>query len=135
VQQIQATLPATVQQLDPIYVDLTQSSVEHFRLKDDLANGRLKASGPDQTRVSLVTENGRDYAEAGTLKCSDVSVDPTTGSVVLRALFPNPTNDLLPGLFVRVRLEENVNPQPSSFRKKAFPETIKERPPPRRRNG
>jgi membrane fusion protein (multidrug efflux system) len=111
VQQSQATLLATVQQLDPIYVDLTQSSVEHFRLKDDLANGRLKASGPDQARASLVMENGRDYAEAGTLQFSDVSVDPTTGSVVLRALFPNPNNDLLPGMFVRARLEEGVNPQ------------------------
>jgi membrane fusion protein (multidrug efflux system) len=109
VQQSQATLLATVQQLDPIYVDVTQSSTEWLRLKDEIAAGRLEA-GAAGARVSLVTENNRSYAQPGQLQFSDVTVDPTTGSITLRALFPNPNQELLPGMFVRAKLIEGVDP-------------------------
>ena len=111
VQAGQATLLATVQQLDPIYVDVTQSTAEVLRLRRDLEDGRLQAAGQGLARVKLVTEDGREYPLAGTLQFADVSVDPGTGSIGLRALFPNPKGELLPGMFVRARLEEGVSPQ------------------------
>ncbi|HKB91457.1 MAG TPA: efflux RND transporter periplasmic adaptor subunit [Opitutaceae bacterium] len=111
VQQSQATLMATVQQLDPIYVDLTQSSTDLLRLKDELASGRMQSDGPDQAKVKLILDDGRDYLETGTLQFSDVTVDQSTGSVTLRALIPNPRGDLLPGMFVRARLDQGINPQ------------------------
>jgi membrane fusion protein (multidrug efflux system) len=111
VQAGQATLLATVQQLDPIYVDVTQSTTEVLKLRRDLEAGRLVTAGQGQARVRLVTEDGREYAQAGTLQFADVSVDPGTGSIGLRALFPNPKGELLPGMFVRARLEEGVSPQ------------------------
>ena len=111
VQAAQATLLATVQQLDPIYVDVTQSSSEVLRLRRDLEAGRLVAVGQGLAKVKLVTEDGREYPVPGTLQFADVSVDPGTGSIGLRALFPNPKGELLPGMFVRARLEEGVNPQ------------------------
>jgi membrane fusion protein (multidrug efflux system) len=110
-QAAQATLLATVQQLDPIYVDVTQSTAEVLRLRRDLEAGRLVAAGEGKAKVKLVTEDGREYPLAGTLQFTDVTVDPGTGSVMLRALFPNPRGELLPGMFVRARLEEGVNPQ------------------------
>ncbi|BDG10048.1 efflux RND transporter periplasmic adaptor subunit [Anaeromyxobacter paludicola] len=109
-QQAQATLLATVQQLDPIYVDVTQSSAELARLRGELAAGRLSRAGGG-ARVKLVLEDGTEYAQAGALQFSDVTVDPGTGSVALRALFPNPKGELLPGMFVRARVEEGVEPQ------------------------
>jgi membrane fusion protein (multidrug efflux system) len=111
VQQAQATLLATVQQLDPVYVDLTQSSAEALKLRRDLAEGRLQSAGRGGAKVKLVLEDGREYALAGALQFSDVTVDPSTGSIGLRALFPNPRGELLPGMFVRARLEEGVNPR------------------------
>ncbi len=111
VQAGQATLLATVQQLDPIYVDVTQSTAEVLRLRRDLEDGRLQAAGQGLARVKLVTEDGREYPLAGTLQFADVSVDPGTGSIGLRALFPNPKGELLPGMFVRARLEEGVSPR------------------------
>ncbi len=111
VQAAQATLLATVQQLDPVYVDVTQSSDEVLKLRRDLESGKLQGAGKGQARVRLVTGDGREYAEAGTLQFTDVTVDPGTGSIALRALFPNPRGELLPGMFVRARLEEGVNPQ------------------------
>jgi membrane fusion protein (multidrug efflux system) len=111
VQAAQATLLAIVQQLDPIYVDVTQSTAEVLKLRRDLEAGRLLAAGQGQARAKLVTEEGREYALPGTLQFADVSVDPGTGSIGLRALFPNPKGELLPGMFVRARLEEGVNPQ------------------------
>jgi membrane fusion protein, multidrug efflux system len=111
VQAAQATLLATVQQLDPIFVDLTQSAAEVLRLRRDLEAGRLQAAGQNQARVRLVTDDGLEYAQAGALQFADVTVDPGTGTIALRALFPNPRGELLPGLFVRARLEEGVNPQ------------------------
>ena len=110
-QASQATLLATVQQIDPIYVDLTQSADEVLRLRRDLDSGRLQGAGKGQARVRLVTDEGREYAQAGTLQFTDVTVDPGTGSIALRALFPNPKGELLPGMFVRARLEEGVSPQ------------------------
>jgi membrane fusion protein (multidrug efflux system) len=111
VQQSQATLLATIQQLDPVYVDLTQSTAEVLRLRRDLESGKLQAAGPGRARVKLVLEDGGEYAHAGTLQFADVTVDPGTGSIALRALFPNPQRMLLPGMFVRARLEEGVTPQ------------------------
>jgi membrane fusion protein (multidrug efflux system) len=111
VQAAQATLLATVQQLDPVYVDVTQSTDEVLRLRRDLGSGKLQGAGKGQALVRLVTDDGREYAQPGTLQFTDVTVDPGTGSVALRALFPNPRGELLPGMFVRARLEEGVNPQ------------------------
>jgi membrane fusion protein, multidrug efflux system len=95
---------ATVQQLDPIYVDITQSSTEMLRLQKQLTNGELVKTADNQAEVGLTLEDGTVYPERGTLKVSEVSVDPGTGSVVLRAVFPNPRRELLPGMFVRARL-------------------------------
>jgi len=111
VQQAQATLLATVQQLDPVYVDFTQSSADALKLRRDLADGRLQSAGPGQAKVRLVLEDGREYATPGSLQFADVTVDPSTGSIALRALFPNPRGELLPGMFVRARLDEGVNPE------------------------
>jgi membrane fusion protein (multidrug efflux system) len=111
VQQAQATLLATVQQLDPMYVDLTQSSADASKLRRALADGKLQSAGRGQAKVRLVLEDGREYALPGTLQFADVTVDPSTGSIALRALFPNPRGELLPGTFVRARLDEGVNPE------------------------
>ncbi len=111
VQAGQATLLATVQQLDPSYVDVAQSSAELLRLKRDLQSGALQRSGREGAKVTLLLEDGSTYERPGELQFSDVTVDPSTGSVTLRALFPNPKGVLLPGMFVRARLEEAVNRQ------------------------
>jgi len=111
VQQGQATLLATVQQLDPVYVDVTQASADVLRLRRDLEEGKLQSAGKGQAKVKLVLEDGREYGLPGALQFTDVTVDPSTGSIALRALFPNPKKDLLPGMFVRARLEEGVNPE------------------------
>ena len=109
VQSGQATALATVQQLDPLYVDVTQSSNDYLRLKQELANGTLKQEN-GKAKVELVTNDGSKYPQTGTLEFSDVTVDQTTGSITLRAVFPNPDNTLLPGMFVRAKLEEGINP-------------------------
>lgn len=109
VQNGQSTALATVQQLDPIYVDVTQSSNDFLRLKQELANGKLKQEN-GKAKVELVTNDGLKYPQEGTLEFSDVTVDQTTGSITLRAIFPNPDHTLLPGMFVRARLEEGINP-------------------------
>ena len=109
VQASAATLMTTVQQIDPIYVDVTQSSVEGLRLRRDVASGRLKLNGPNQAKVTLRLEDGSGYPQVGSLQLTDVTVDPTTGTVTVRALFPNPNAVLLPGMFVRARVEEGVN--------------------------
>jgi len=109
VQASQATLMSTVQQLDPMYVDLTQSSLDGLKLRREIEEGRLKANGPNAAKVTLTLEDGQTYKETGKLQFSDVTVDQTTGSVTVRALFPNPNHVLLPGMFVRARIEEGVN--------------------------
>ena len=100
---------ATIQQLSPIYVDVTQSSAELLRLKQNLASGLLKSNGAAQAKVRLLLEDGSLYPSPGTLKFSEVTVDQSTSSVTLRAIFPNPNHMLLPGMFVRAILEEGVN--------------------------
>ncbi len=103
----QSTALATIQQLDPMYVDVTQSTADMLRLKQSLANGILKKSG--SAPVKLLLEDGTSYPFTGTLKFSEVTVDQSTGSVTLRAVFPNPKQELLPGMFVRAILVEGVN--------------------------
>jgi len=104
----QPTPLVTIQQLDPIYVDVTQSSSELLRLRRNLESGALTRSGPVESKVKLLLEDGTSYAREGTLQFRDVTVDPTTGSVVLRMVFPNPGAVLLPGMFVRAIVEEGV---------------------------
>jgi membrane fusion protein (multidrug efflux system) len=107
----QAEALATIQQLDPVYVDVTQTTAELLRLKQNLASGLLKKNGTVQAQVSLLLEDGTPYPLPGTLKFSEVTVDQSTGSVTLRTLFPNPEQLLLPGMFVRTILEEGVSEQ------------------------
>ncbi|BEV71671.1 multidrug efflux RND transporter periplasmic adaptor subunit MexA [Paludibacterium sp. THUN1379] len=105
----QATALTTIQALDPIYVDVTRSSGELLQLKQQLASGSIKSAGADAARVRLTLEDGSTYPLEGKLQFTDVTVDPSTGSVTLRAQFPNPKHALLPGMFVRARLVEGVN--------------------------
>ena len=105
----QAAALATVQQLDPIYVDLTQSSAELLSLKRALDSGKLARAGGNSVPVQLVLEDGSAYAAEGKLAFSEVTVDQATGSVTLRAVFPNPKGELLPGMYVRARLTQGVN--------------------------
>ena len=102
---------ATIQQLDPIYVDVPQSTTELLRLKRRMKAGRLKKNPADQNKVDIIQEDGTPYPAAGTLQFSDVTVDPTTGSVILRAVVPNPDSVLLPGMFVRAVIREGINEQ------------------------
>lgn len=108
VQQGSATLLATIQQLDTLYVDLTQSSTELLRLRRALADGKLQRSSEGGAKVQLLLDDGRTYSEEGTLQFSDVSVNASTNSITIRATFPNPKNELLPGMFVRARLQEGT---------------------------
>ena len=98
-----------IQQLDPIYVDVTQASTVLLRLQRELAAGKLKKVGDSQAETKLLLEDGTPYAERGKLQFSEVTVDSGTGSITLRAVFPNPQNTLLPGMFVREQLEEGVD--------------------------
>lgn len=107
----QAAALATIQNLGSMYVDITQSSADLLRLQQSLASGVLKKGGAASAKVKLLLENGATYPLEGTLKFSDVTVEPTTGSVTLRALFPNPKQQLLPGMFVRAVVQEGVNEQ------------------------
>jgi membrane fusion protein (multidrug efflux system) len=104
----QPTPLTTIQQLDPIYVDATQSSANLLELKRNLAAGRIKGGGPNQTKVKLLLEDGTSYPLEGTLKFSDVTVDASTGSFILRIVFPNTKNTLLPGMYVRAIVQEGV---------------------------
>ena len=108
VQTSAATLMTTVQQIDPIYVDLTQTSVAGLQLRRDIASGQLKVAGPNQAKVTLTLEDGSQYPLPGTLQFSDISVNQGTGSVTVRAIFPNPKFILLPGMFVRAQIEEGT---------------------------
>lgn len=102
---------ATIQLLDPVYVDVTQSTAELLRLKRDIANGLLNTQGVQQAEVNLLLEDGTPYDCQGTLKFSDVTVNQSTGSVTLRSVFPNPEQLLLPGMFVRAVINEGINEQ------------------------
>jgi membrane fusion protein, multidrug efflux system len=104
----QAAALVTIQQLDPMYVDVTQSSAEVLRLKRALEKGALRKAKDDAARVALVLEDGTPYPHEGAMQFSDVTVDQTTGAINLRALFPNPQGLLLPGMYVQAEIEEGV---------------------------
>lgn len=112
----------TIQQLDPIYVDVTQSANELLRLQRRLKQGQLNSAGASSSRVQLILGDGTPYEPEGELQFRDVSVDPTTASVTLRMVFPNPEGVLLPGMYVRAVLKEGANeaailiPQPAVAR-------------------
>jgi membrane fusion protein (multidrug efflux system) len=105
----QANALVVIQQLDPIYVDATQASTVLLHLQRALSEGQLKKAGDAQAEAKLILEDNLPYPLAGKLQFTEVTVDSGTGSVTLRAVFPNPQNILLPGMFVRERLEEGVN--------------------------
>ena len=100
----------TVTELDPIYVDVTQPVGTMLRLKREYAAGQLRSAGDEAAEVHLVLDDGTPYAQPGRLLFSEVTVDPSTGSVTMRALFPNPDGLLMPGMFVRETIEEGVRP-------------------------
>ncbi|MDC9613567.1 efflux RND transporter periplasmic adaptor subunit [Xenorhabdus khoisanae] len=103
----QPTALTTVQQLDPIYIDITQSSDDYLRLKNEVARGTVQKER-QKNKIRLITDAGQEYSQEGYLEFSDVTVDETTGSITMRAVFPNPNEELLPGMFVRTKLEEGV---------------------------
>ena len=105
----EATHLATVQQLDPIYADFTQSVTELQQLRRDFASGALEQVAPDAAKVRLVLDDGTIYPHPGKLLFSDASVDPSTGQVTLRGEFPNPKHELLPGMYVRVQIEQGID--------------------------
>lgn len=104
----QTDILATIQQLDPVYVDVTQSSSQLFALQRARAAGELAMTAPDAARVQLFFDDGSEYPHPGRLLFSEASVDSSTGQITLRAEFPNPDGMLLPGLYVRARLEQAV---------------------------
>lgn len=102
------TALALIQQLDPVYVDFTQPAMELRRLRQALKDGRIQGSTPEQANVQLILDDGSLYAKAGRLLFSDVTVDPGSGQVTLRGEFPNPDAELLPGMYVRGRVEQGT---------------------------
>jgi len=106
----QATSLATISTLDPIYVDIDQSSSELLALERSAKKGQIDRGGPLTAEVTLTLDDGSVYPLKGKLQFTDVTVDPTTGTVRLRAIFPNPDNFLLPGLYVRATINEGVDP-------------------------
>ncbi|MDB5482171.1 MAG: efflux transporter periplasmic adaptor subunit [Caulobacteraceae bacterium] len=106
----QASALTTIQRLDPIYVDMTQSAAEVLKLRQAMEAGRLKSGGPATAKVRLILEDGSAYPLEGRLEFTEVTVDQTTGSVALRAIFPNPQALLLPGLYVRAIVVEGADP-------------------------
>lgn len=107
----QAQTLTTVQQLDPIYVDVTQTAEDMLRLRRELASGALKGDKDGNASVTLMLPDGTTYAETGKLTFTDAQVEESTGSVKLRAVFPNPKRELLPGMYVRATLVEGVRPE------------------------
>ena len=107
----QPTALATIQELNPIYVDVTQSSAELLRLKRNLETGRLSTDGKNGKKVRLLLEDGTPYPLEGTLQFRDITVDPATGSFTLRIVVPNPEDLLLPGMFVRAVVQEGIAAQ------------------------
>lgn len=99
---------ALIQQVDPVYADFTQSAQDLMNLKRAVEQGKLASPAPGQARVELVFDNGTVYGDSGRLLFASASVEPTTGQVTLRAEFPNPKGDLLPGMYVRVRVEQAI---------------------------
>lgn len=107
--QTDATLLATIQQIDPIYLNLTQASAEIMRIRRAIQSGQLASASQNSMKVTLVLEDGTVYSHPGKLLFSDITVDPTTGEIAVRAIFPNKERMLLPGMFVRARIEQAVN--------------------------
>lgn len=103
-----ATPLATIQQLDPLYVNITQPASEALKLQRAMRNGQLQKAGKDEVKVSVVMEDGEVYPHAGKLLFSDQTVDPNTGAITLRAVVPNPDRYLLPGMYVRARVDQAV---------------------------
>jgi membrane fusion protein (multidrug efflux system) len=110
---------ATIQQLQTVYVDFTQSVAEMNRLRRSLAKGDLQAAGPEAAIVRLIMENGEVYEHEGKMLFSDTTVDPTTGQVRLRGEFPNPTGELLPGMYMRVQIVQGIDPDSISVPQQA----------------
>lgn len=106
---LQPVALAAIQQLDPMYVDVTQSTADILRLRRKLQEGQLDQNGKNQQKVRLVLVDGKEYPLKGDLKFRDVTVDPTTGSVILRMVFPNPNGVLMPGMFVRTIVQEGIH--------------------------
>lgn len=104
----QTTALATIQQTNPMYVDLTESSADVLRLKKAFEAGQMRRAGRDQAAVALILEDGSRYSQEGKLQFADVTVNESTGTIALRAVFPNPRGELLPGMYVRAVLEEGV---------------------------
>ncbi|CAX23239.1 putative RND efflux transporter, MFP subunit [Methylorubrum extorquens DM4] len=100
---------ATIQQLDPIYVDITQSVGELNKIRRDLARGELLSLANDVANVELILDDGTVYGQTGKLLFSDVTADPSTGQVTMRVLFPNPRDELFPGMYVRARLPQGID--------------------------
>jgi membrane fusion protein (multidrug efflux system) len=108
VQDGSATLLATVQELDKVYVDVVRTSGEFLTLRRQIASGQLKADADGKLHVKLILEDGSEYPQDGILQLSDVTVSTTTSTVTVRSIFPNPREELLPGMFVRARLAEGI---------------------------
>ena len=104
--QGEATPLAVIQQIDPVYVNFTQSATDAFKLRKAMDEGLLKSAGPQAAEVHVVLDDGSEYGTAGKLLFSDLTGDPSTGQVTLRAEIPNPKGLLLPGLYVRIRMEQ-----------------------------
>ncbi|AIC20464.1 RND transporter [Pseudomonas chlororaphis] len=118
--QNETTPLALIQQLDPIHADLTQSTRELNDLRRAFRGGQLQQVGQDQAKATLIQDDGSLYPLPGKLLFADISVDPSTGQIILRSEFPNPDLDLLPGSFIRVRLEQAVNRQGISVPQRAI---------------
>jgi membrane fusion protein (multidrug efflux system) len=119
---------STIQQLDPIYVDVPQSTTELLRLNRRLEDGHLNQNGTSQNKAKLVLEDGAEYPLEGTLQFREVTVDPTTGSFILRIVFPNPKGVLLPGMFVRAVVKEGVHGQAILISQQAVSRDLKGNP-------
>ncbi len=107
--QGEATPLAVIQQLDPVYVNITQPASEALQLRRAMQSGQLAASGKDGAKVTIITQDGREHSQVGKLLFSDLSVDESSGAITLRAVVPNPEHFLLPGMYVRARVEQAVN--------------------------
>lgn len=118
--QNESTPLALIQQLDPVHVDLTQSTREHNELRRALRSGQLQQLSQGQARATLLQDDGSAYPLPGKLLFSDIAVDPGTGQIILRSEFPNPDLDLLPGSFVRVRLEHAIDQRGISVPQRAI---------------
>ncbi len=106
----QSNALTTIQQLDPLYIDVSQSTTELLRLKKNLTAGVMNGRENGKSQVGILLEDGTEYEHTGTIEFSDVTVDQTTGTVTLRAIVANPDDELLPGMFVRARISNGVRP-------------------------